>query len=511
LKKFFSDKSVACDLDTNEKLKHLLQEGDLFISADQHSSFYHYKYGPGHQTYVGASMHCSELPVGIGQFLAKRHPQAVLTEWSSRDGVPPTDRNERIRIAVQKGSFRFVFVYAGMMMGVSPSVAMLTRVMEALVSGWKLCTVGEGESLETCRGGNYVDDSIFAVSGRHYGNACELSLRIALEYVILGFKLNLKVGKTCLLPLPFQIFLGLLLDVRRGCWFSLSERRVMKVMAALTELRALATVGRKVPVLAIARVVGTIWSIHAVAHRAVSIMCRKMIRLLAVHLGRPELVNERDMGKLKRLLKVAWKGSTRWDVGGESELVFWLDVRYTALRSRMRHDAVRGDIKAWVARPDGTVSSDIRVFAVDSSATGSGGGEFIRDGQLWRMVAGTGMFVRLRDDEVGVSSCMRECQGIDRLDLAVIPPQVSRAVCVCDAQASLAVMQRGSGIPALQAVAERVFRRQLRYGRILFYAWSSRDAAIIECCDDRSRLQDAHAFQAAPAGFWPANDWALEI
>ena len=512
LKPFFAPESVSCELDTNEALRHLWREGDLFVSFDQCTSFYHYMYWPGHQTYVGASFHCSELPKGIGVELANRYPQAVLPEWSSRDGEPPTGMTLRAwkREAVSTGRFRIVLTYAGMLMGVSPSVAMLSKVMSALMDGWRMCTVGEGDTLERGRGGNYVDDSIFAAAGC-FRNGLELSLRVALEYVILGFALNLKRGKSSLVPRPTQIFCGLLLDVRKGCWFSLSERRVLKLMAAIQKLSTVARVGYDVPLLAVARVVGMIWAIHVVAHRAVSIMCRGMIRILAVQLGKPELCEERNMARLKVLLKVAWRGSGPWTCVAESELRFWHGTEFRELRSRMRHDAVAADVRTWVAKPDGSVAADVRIFAVYSSETGSGGGEFIRDGSLWRMDGVTKIFVRLRDDEIGSSSCFRECKGVDHLDVAAIPAKVLRAVVVCDAMAAVSVLTRGSSIPELQELAAGVFRRQIELGRILFFCWASRDDAIIEACDDRSRFCDNHAFQTPPALFWRANELANKI
>ena len=513
LKPFFAPESVACDLDTNDVLRHLWRESDLFVSFDQSQSFYHYMYWEGHRKYVGASFSCSELPAGIGQRLANRHPAAVLPEWNSKWGPSPMGQDLVAwkAKAVASGKFRIVVTYAGMMMGVSPSVAMLSAIMKPLIESWLLCTVGEGDRVQRPRGGNYVDDSIFAVAGLSFRNGLELSLRLGLEYVMLGFVLNLKPGKSSLVPLPHQPFLGLLLDVRRGCWFSLLEKRVQKLMAALLDLRQVARVGYVVPVILVARVVGIIWSIHAVAHRAVSIMCRGMIRILAVHLGRPELCEERNMNRLRVLLRIAWRGSGTWTAVSEGELNFWASTDLRALRSRMRHDAVRGDLRSWVARPDGSMAADVRVFAVDSSDSGSGGGEFIREGALWRMVPGTTVYVRLRDDEVGKSSAFRECMGVDRLDLAVIPKRTSRAIVVCDAQAAVAVLTRGSSIPELNEVAVRVFKRQLRMRRILFFCWASRDDHIIQVCDDRSRLTDNHAFQTAPAVFWTANKLAQQV
>ena len=217
------------------------------------------------------------------------------------------------------------------------------------------------------------------------------------------------------------------------------------------------------------------------------------------------------MDRLKVLLRVAWAGSAPWSVGGDSELNFWLATDFSALRSRMRHDAVKNDVASWVARPDGSMASDIRVFAADTSETGSGGGEFVRDGHVWRLLEGTGIYIRLSDKEIGTSSCFRECKGVDRLDLTLIPEEVARAVVVCDAQAAISVLENGSSVPELQEVAVSVFKRQLRHGRILFFAWASRNQDIIELSDDRSRLLDNHAFQTAPAVFWEANAIAEEL
>jgi hypothetical protein len=95
--------------------------------------------------------------------------------------------------------------------------------------------------------------------------------------------------------------------------------------------------------------------------------------------------------------------------------------------------------------------------------------------------------------------------------MAAIPLNVTRAVVVCDAQASIAVLERGSSIPDLQQLAASVFRRQLRYGRILFFCWMARNELIVEACDDRSRLVDNHAFQSSKALFWRANEIAEEL
>ena len=64
---------------------------------------------------------------------------------------------------------------------------MLRMVMAAIIDSWLECTVGSDAHLERARGGVYVDDSLFGVLGASLKSECELSLRLTLEHVILGF------------------------------------------------------------------------------------------------------------------------------------------------------------------------------------------------------------------------------------------------------------------------------------------------------------------------------------
>ena len=329
-KPFFDPADVACELETNLKLRHRVQEGDVLIGLDQHSSFFHYELDPRDQTYAGFSLHAADLPDGVAGQLAKKFPHAVLLLGSS----VPVGR-QRFR----RGDFRLVFCMAGLPMGVSPAVHMLSFVMDALLDVWRLFPVGHGETIELPRGTNYVDDSAFILSRVHPRNGFELSARLVLEYILLGFRLNLP--KCHLLPTPWLAHLGLLLDARvgPGCSFSLTKSRAANIAAAFATLAKVVVVGRRVPLLSVAAVVGTIWSIHAVAHRAVAIMCRAMISVIAIALRVPEITLERDSKRLAALLKRAWRGFGVWTRAAHAELGFWLRVPLDELSSKMRFDA----------------------------------------------------------------------------------------------------------------------------------------------------------------------------
>ena len=164
-----------------------------------------------------------------------------------------------------------------------------------------------------------------------------------------------------------------------------------------------------------------------------------------------------------------------------------------------------------MARPDGVVSDTVRVWAVDTSDSGSGGAEFLREGQLWALKPGTEMFVRLAPHEVTTSSCMRELLGVLRLDLASIPATCSRAVVMCDSQAAVACLLRGSRVPQLQQVVRRIFSRQLTTGRVLFPVWVRRSFSQIVAVDTISRTRLGCVYSAPPKLFRVANTRAVAL
>ena len=71
--------------------------------------------------------------------------------------------------------------------------------------------------------------------------------------------------------------------------FFLTQRRITKLRDTVSELRSAVTVGKRVEAKLVARLIGLLWSIQVVCHRAVTVFTRAMIRTLAVMLQVPNL------------------------------------------------------------------------------------------------------------------------------------------------------------------------------------------------------------------------------
>lgn len=158
----------------------------------------------------------------------------------------------------------------------------------------------------------------------------------------------------------------------------------------------------------------------------------------------------------------------------------------------------------------GELATDVKNFAVDTSATMSGGGEFVRDGMLWRIKGK--MVARLSASEVLKSSTIRELTGAERVDLTLVPDSCSKLFLPVDSQATVSCLLRGSRVPELQALlVARIFENQLRCNRVLWPVWMRRSTRIIQLVDEISRFIDDHAFMAVPKLFWQANAYAIKL
>ena len=124
-------------------------------------------------------------------------------------------------------------------------------------------------------------------------------------------------------------------------------------------------------------------------------------------------MDESNPNRLRYILKRIWGGNVIWTRAAQKELRFWLRVNFADLSAPISHDALSSHVVRWVADPTtGKIAADVKVFAVDTSDAMSGGGEFIRDGYLWKMV--NGMAVRLAAHEIETSSTLRELTFILR-------------------------------------------------------------------------------------------------
>ena len=475
---FFASKDCTIDLQTHAQLRRKYARHHMFLGFDLKDGFFNQQYREEDRSWVGFRISADEL----GPELTRKLRQKVPMAWSNG---------------------YFYFLYRGLVMGLGPSCQQLQRVIEALVGIWGKCEV-RGISWG---GTNYIDD-IMAMALGSFEGAIELSLRLLAELIILGFSVNLN-EKSTIVPTYYYCHIGVCIN-SCNMRFSLPVRRCMKMRLCARELQATAKVGSKVEAKLVARFIGQLWSAHIVCFRAVAVMARAMIHTIATLIRRSGVSKETDMHKLKYLLKKVWGGQVTWTVQAQRELDFWIGIDFASLSAPVSHDALSAKLKNWIASPvTGELAKEVKVFAVDTSNSMSGGGEFIRDGELWCM-RGT-MVARLSPEEVLTSSTLRELLGVLRLDLALIPDDCRKVLLPLDSQAAVQCLLKGSKVPELQKVCAQIFLNQLRHNRVLWPVWMRRSEAIIRMCDDTSRLTDKHAFTMDPAIFWKANGFAEKL
>ena len=224
----------------------------------------------------------------------------------------------------------------------------------------------------------------------------------------------------------------------------------------------------------------------------------------------PDLRGIDDPKRLSHVLRRIWGGYVVWTSEAHQDLLFWRRVHFAKLSAPISHDAWSEDVTHWILNPTtGEVASDVRVFAVDTSAVASGGGEFLRDGKLWAVR--NKRVVQLTDEEGEKSSTYRELLGTDRLDLAVIPHSCKKAVVGMDAMASVQCLFNGSKVKILQRIVKRIFLRQLDPNRVLFPLWMRRSEDMLQLCDEFSRLVDSHKYAMPAKTFWKANAMAIKV
>lgn len=489
--KHLAKDSGAVDLATLSKIASLWQKGDDQVTLDQHSAYYHLEYSAAARDWVGFMVDDTELPPAAVQELARRCPHA---RW---------------------GKSKWVFTYRGLAMGCKPSAAQYCSCVDTLMDTWRNCTVGRavGLPVEQVRCSQYIDDSIYMVQG--FAHAMELSLRVTLEHIICGFHIN--VTKSHLLPHFKRQFLG--------CWcdssdlsFSLTPKRCVKLRSRLSALREEVTrvakargkQRRRVAMRTVAQVVGSIWSIHIVCHKAVAILARSMIAVLASELRHDWLRKERDMFRLKRLLRGVWGRTAKWSASADEELRFWQSIEFEKLKSPMGFDALFTDAKAAIMRPATNVlGRGVKVFCSDSSNHSTGAAEFVPNDGDWLPV--DTMFVRLSDRAVTESSAYAELEGVLKTDLTLLPSDCKHVFFVCDNEAVTIILQRGSRHPLLQHMAAAIFRKCLRIGRILHPVWRPRTDKIVRIADLGGRIIDQFDFHLPMHLFWKANSIARSL
>ena len=499
--KLLDPAASTVELDTASKVRHRVQRGDLMGGLDLSSSFYHAKYSDRAVTWTGAAVAPNELPPGVWDTLRGRHPNAYCRK---------------------AGKDWLVFVLLGVTMGAAPSVKQFTDFMAAPVQAWMRCPVGDVTTgtLESWRSTIYIDDLQWFVAGG-FASAVELSLRLVAEMVILGFTVNFKPGKSQLLPDVQSRHIGYI-------WATLTMRirlplsRIAKTHSTIAAVRAQVATSTGVrgrddrgrpQARTVARLIGLLWSAHMVAPRAVAILCRGMIATLARALG-TDAIREACMreqhARLRWLLRAIYEGTVDWTRVADGELVFWESTDFAALAGDVAVHCLDNEFQEWCWRPARDVAaSDVHVLAVDTSETASGGDEFIVDGNVWRLSDDGMMVTELLPHQIGTSSTARELKGCDDVDLICAPAGCTKEVVLCDNQATMRIMTKGSSIPELNEFAASVFKRALRRGKVLHFCWVGRNQSIIEQCDRGSRLALTSDVGTPAAIFWKANAEAV--
>ena len=462
LNEFFPKASSAIQLETLHSQRNLFGN-KWMIGFDQHSSYYQHMYSDAAMKYLGFRVNDSEITAEAREYLQRNHPECrKANSW--------------------------VFTYKGLAMGCAPSCRQYSEPMLALVESWRRCKLTNSTPW---RATSYIDDSAFLVPLDGFSSAIELSLRLLCEQIMLGFSVNFE--KSNILPRLHMTHLGIRASAKTQR-FSLPPKRVQKLQVSVARLRHSVTEAHEsklVQARLVAKVIGSLWAIHVVAHRAVAVMCRSMIDTLAICLRRRDLREEKNLRKLKVLLRQVWSGTVTWSDAADKELEFWEGVDFGTLSAPMSFDAVTEDLQRWMARPGKeavTPKTGLRILAADTSSAATGAGEFVVTENGYECLRT--MSVRLSTAGLAQSSTFRELEGVLKtLHLVRLRPG-DRVTFLCDNQATVQVVKRGSGLPPMQALAAAIFKLALTRGCVLFPVWVRRTHEIIQHCDEGGRWVD---------------------
>ena len=473
------------------RLRH--EQDDWRVSFDLHSSFYHESIEEEDRTWLGFSISDDELPDEAVSYLWKHCPQCRFND-------------------------RWVFVYASLPMGASHSVADMQEVMTAITDSCLASGVGGayGKIPRAWKGVVYIDDLDAATKGgaksglknnSGFGSCLELALLLLAVLIWLGCHVNFK--KSCIVPRRDGVFLGIGHDTARMRFF-LPEKRSNTLVRRISDLLGKAEPGNLVRARDVAKVIGTIWSVQVVCHRAVSMMCRGMIRTLAAMMNVPRL-RYASKTDLRWLLKVAWRGCVLWTWEAHHELTFWNKVPWRSLWAPMGYDVLLAGLADTVkhARVSDT-HEDVVFIASDASDVAVGGGVFEPRGEgkfRCKIFCHHTLRAGLRDE----SSTLRELEGILDTLIAAAPRRGARVVAICDNEAVYNILDHGSKIMTLMMLAKFCFLYCLQQGIILTPIWQPRESAIVKFCDTGSRLVDRYNYSAHPALFWESNRVALNL
>ena len=301
--------------------------------------------------------------------------------------------------------------------------------------------------------------------------------------------------------------LGTIVDLR-SFEFSVSTSRAAKIRSTMRRLSLAADSNpAAVPAKLVASFIGLIWSIATCCHRAASVMVRSITDTLSQGLKNDMSIYDMP---LSRIVNRFWSGSVRWSHAAARQLKFWSQVRFEDLRAPISADVLGLAVEQTFWYPDNFDPEAVSFLFQDASAFASGGGIMeIINGVL---APGNDLFLaHFSDEQRRLSSTLRELLGILWCLVSTAAHTKPRVVFICDNWQSCRAILRGSRVPAIQAVAERIFLWCLRNNKVCWPVWVPRTHFLIQEADRRSRMSIPHDNRSPGAIVALANKMAQRL
>lgn len=301
--------------------------------------------------------------------------------------------------------------------------------------------------------------------------------------------------------------LGTIVDLR-SFEFSVSSSRAVKIRTTMRKLsEAVAANPKAVPAKLVASFIGLIWSIATCCHRAASVMVRAITDTLSQGLRHDMSIHDMP---LSRIVNRFWSGSVKWSPEAARQLEFWSHVNFESLRSPISADVLGLTVEQTFWYPGQFDPNEVSFLFQDASGFASGGG--IMELVNGALAPGNRLFLaEFSEEQRLLSSTLRELLGILWCLVSTAGHTKPRVVFICDNWQSCRAILRGSRVPAIQAVAERIFLWCLHNNKVCWPIWVPRTHRLIQEADRRSRLLIPHDYRSPGAVVALANAMARRL
>ena len=341
---------------------------------------------------------------------------------------------------------------------------------------------------------------------------------IELVFAATAAGLTINVAKCRLGPSTRAKYLGIVIDgVRR--MLSLPSSRIERIRVQLTELRATVSKTEWVSARSIAQLVGLLWAMVPCCPRAVALMARGMVAILASAMakaiwgkGRPATYSCQTDARsvsLRAIMAAFWDGYVRWSFDADFELRFWELVRFARLEAPISTDTLEV-LASNIAVDASKFDTDAMTFLTSDAAVEAGGGGQLRPtASGWSFCRKNVFFSRLPRPMHQASSTLREITIIFWMLVAMAHVCRKCVVVFTDSWGACAAIKRGSSCHDVQEVARNIFLLALRRGLVIFPCWLPREHAVMREADRRSRWVDPHPHRTPAEVFVVANNMAV--